>query len=132
MRPLASPCARLRNISLRVGGVGVRGWRGHRQLSCAIASRPGLPLSRLRTLKSSRPTAQIARLEMSERVRAGSPFPATDFMCGGMKSMGPGIRLGNTGVSSTHQLKRFLFFSSCLELVEKRHNNSENFKTWSN
>lgn len=24
--------------------------------------------------------------------------------------MGPGIRLGNTGVSSTHQLKGFLFF----------------------
>lgn len=31
------------------------------------------------------------------------PFPATDFMCRGMKSMGPDIRLGNTGVSSTHQ-----------------------------
>ena len=43
--------------------------------------------------------------------------------------MGPGIRLGNTGISSTHQLKRFLlfffFFIFCLQLIEERYNNSE-------
>lgn len=30
--------------------------------------------------------------------------------------MGPSLRLGNTGVSSTHQLKEFLFFVELFNL----------------
>ena len=59
---LASPCARPKNISLRVGGAWELEAGGDTTncRMCVIAIRPGLPLSRLRTLKSSRPTAQIS------------------------------------------------------------------------